>query len=248
MKKYKILSLLFCSALLFGCAADNVDLDKMNAEELYNQAHDYLDKTRYKKAAETFEKLELEYPYSKWATDAKIMGAYAYYKNESYDDAIMALDRFIRFHPGNQNIAYAYYLKAICYYDQISDVNREQGAAKKALEAFAQLKARFPNSKYAADAAQKMLLARDNLAGKEMEVGRYYLARKNYLSALNRFSVVVTDYSQTGYIEEALYRQVELYTVLGLSDEAKTAYDVLKFNYPKGKWTGKAAKIVKDKK
>ena len=127
MKKCKLLSLLFASALLFGCASDDVDLDNMTAEQLYNRAHDYLDETRYKKAAETFEKVELEYPYSRWATDAKIMGAYAYYKNESYDDAVMALDRFIRFHPGNPNVAYAYYLKAICYYDQISDVNREQG-------------------------------------------------------------------------------------------------------------------------
>ena len=247
MKKYKLLSLMFCSALLFGCASDNVDLEKISAEELYNQAHNYLAETRYKKAAETFEKVELEYPYSKWATEAKIMGAYAYYKNENYDDAIMALDRFIRFHPGNQNVAYAYYLKAICYYDQISDVNREQGETRQALEAFNQLVARFPNSKYAADARQKMILARDNLAGKEMEVGRYYLERKNYLSALNRFAVVVINYSQTGYIEEALYRQVEIYTLLGLPTEAKTAYDVLKYNYPEGKWTVKAAKIVKDK-
>ena len=155
MKKCKLLSLLFASALLFGCASDDVDLDNMTAEQLYNRAHDYLDETRYKKAAETFEKVELEYPYSRWATDAKIMGAYAYYKNESYDDAVMALDRFIRFHPGNPNVAYAYYLKAICYYDQISDVNREQGETRRALEAFNQLVARFPDSKYAADADRK---------------------------------------------------------------------------------------------
>ncbi len=248
MKKYKLLSLLFGSVLLFGCASEEINRDNMTAEELYNQAHDYLTETRYKKAAETFEKVELEYPYSRWATDAKIMGAYAYYKNESYDDAIMALDRFIRFHPGNKNVAYAYYLKAICYYDQISDVNREQGETRRALEAFNQLVARFPDSKYAADARQKMILARDNLAGKEMEVGRYYLERKNYLSALNRFSVVVNNYSKTGYIEEALYRQVEIYTILGLSNEAASAYKVLSYNYPKGNWTAKAAGIVKGKK
>lgn len=248
MKKYKLLSLLFCSTLLFGCASDDVDYEKMTAEQLYNKAHDYLDETRYKKAAETFEKVELEYPYSRWATDAKIMGAYAYYKNESYDDAVMALDRFIRFHPGNQNVAYAYYLKSICYYDQISDVNREQGATRQALEAFNQLAARFPDSKYTADARQKMVLARDNLAGKEMDVGRYYLNQKNYLSALNRFSVVVTNYNQTGYIEEALYRQVEIYTILGMPDEAGQAYGVLSYNYPQGSWTTKAQKIVKGKK
>ena len=159
MKKCKLLSLLFASALLFGCASDDVDLDNMTAEQLYNRAHDYLDETRFKKAAET-----------------------------------LALDRFFRFHPGNPNVAYAYYLKAICYYDQISDVNREQGETRRALEAFNQLVARFPDSKYAADARQKMVLARDNLAGKEMEVGRYYLNQKNYLSALNRFSAVVNNY------------------------------------------------------
>ena len=230
MKKCKLLSLLFASALLFGCASDDVDLDNMTAEQLYNRAHDYLDETRYK----------LEYPYSRWATDAKIMGAYAYYKNESYDDAVMALDRFIRFHPGNPNVAYAYYLKAICYYDQISDVNREQGETRRALEAFNQL--------VAADARQKMVLARDNLAGKEMEVGRYYLNQKNYLSALNRFSAVVNNYNKTGYVEEALYRQTEIYTILGMSGEAARAYEVLSYNYPEGSWTAKAQKIVKGKK
>lgn len=248
MKKFSLLPLLLGSLLLFGCASDEVDYEKMTAEQLYNQAHDYLDETRYKKAAETFEKVELEYPYSRWATDAKIMGAYACYKNENYDDAVMALDRFIRFHPGNPNIAYAYYLKAMCYYDQISDVNREQGETRQALEAFRQLEARFPDSEYAADARQKMILARDNLAGKEMEIGRYYLNRKNYLSALNRFSAVVNHYRQTGYIEEALYRQTEIYTILGLHGEAAAAYQVLAYNYPKGAWTAKAGKIVKDGK
>ena len=248
MKKHFFLPAMFAVFLLTGCAGNDVDLNTMGAEELYNQAHVYLEETRYKKSAETFEKVELEYPYSRWATDAKIMAAYAYYKNEDYDDAIMALDRFIRFHPGNANAAYAYYLKAMCYYEQISDVNRGQGEARRALEAFAQLTARFPNSKYAADARQKMLLARDNLAGKEMEVGRYYLNRKNYLSALNRFSAVVADYSRTGYIEEALYRQAEIYTILGLPQEAAAAYQVLSYNYPQSDWTAKAAKIVNREK
>lgn len=247
MKKYKVISLVLGSLLMFGCASDDIDYEKMSAEELYNMAHDNLDETRYKKSAELFEKVELEYPYSKWATDAKIMGAYAYYKNENYDDAIMALDRFIRFHPGNQDIAYAYYLKAICYYDQISDVNREQGATHQALEAFEQLVARFPNSKYAADSRQKIIFARKNIAGKEMEIGRYYLNVNNYLSALNRFSVVVNHYQTTSYIEEALYRQVEIYTILGLPTEAANAYKVLSFNYPKNEWTVKAENIIKGK-
>ncbi len=231
--------------LLCGCASDKDVDEHIAVERLYNRGHKQLVKTKYKKAAETFEKVELEYPYSRWATEAKLMGAYAYYKNENYDDAVMALDRFIRFHPGNENIAYAYYLKAICYFDQISDANRDQGETANALEALQQLVMRFPSSKYADDAREKIVYARGNLAGQEMEVGRYYLAQNNYLSALNRFSGVVSKYQNTAYIEEALYRQVEIYTILGLSTEAQKAYEVLKYNYPKGKWTKKSARIIK---
>lgn len=239
--------MLFISfALLGGCASSkNEDSERLPVERMYNRAHKQLVKTKYKQAAETFEQVELEYPYSKWATEAKLMGAYAYYKNEKYDDAIMALDRFIRFHPGNENIAYAYYLKAICYFDQISDVNRDQGETSKALNAFQQLVMRFPNSKYAADAKQKIIFARSNLAGQEMEVGRYYLGQKNYLSALNRFSNVVNNYQTTSYIEEALYRQIEVYMILGLSKEAKSTYKVLQYNYPKSSWTAKSAELIK---
>lgn len=232
--------------MLNGCASDTSDsAEPVSVEHLYNRGHKLLAKTKYKKAAETFEQVELEYPYSRWATEAKLMGAYAYYKDEAYDDAIMALDRFIRFHPGNENIAYAYYLKAVCYFDQISDVNRNQGETAKALDALQQLVARFPNSKYAPDARQKITFARGNLAGQEMEIGRYYLGQHNYLSALNRFSNVVNNYQTTGYIEEALYRQVEVYTILGLNDEAKAAHRVLEYNYPKGSWTQKSAALIK---
>lgn len=233
-------------SMLGGCASsDKTEDEHISVEHLYNRGHKQLAKTKYKKAAETFERVELEYPYSRWATEAKLMGAYAYYKNENYDDAIMALDRFIRFHPGNENIAYAYYLKAVCYFDQISDVNRDQGETAHALEALQQLVIRFPNSQYAADARRKIVYARGNLAGQEMEIGRYYLGQHNYLSALNRFSNVVDNYQDTDYIEEALYRQTEVYTILGLSGEAAKAHEVLKYNYPKGKWTEKSAQLVK---
>lgn len=248
MAKFRLLLLLlvgFSVAFLSACASDEAAEENMSVEELYNRGHYYMDKTRYKKAAETFEKVELEYPYSKWATEAKLMGAYAHYKDKSYDDAVISTERFIRFHPGNPNIAYAYYLKAMCYYDQIADVNREQGETVKALQSMQQLIARFPNSEYTADVRQKMIFAEDNLAGKEMDVGRYYLNLNNYLSALNRFSVVVENYQQTKYIEEALYRQVEIYTILGLKGEAKLAYDVLAYNYPGNSWTKRAEKIIK---
>lgn len=247
MSKFKaVLLCFFAVALICGCASKPKDADNhKSAEQLYNSAFKLLEKTSYQKAAETFEKVELEHPYSKWATKAKLMGAYAYYKDQKYDDAIISLDRFIKFHPGNKDIAYAYYMKALCYYDQISSVEKDQGNTGKALDALQQVILRFPDTEYAKDAQLKIDLALDHLAGKEMEVGRYYLNQNNYLSALNRFSVVVVEYQTTSHIEEALYRQVEIYTILGLNDEALKAGKVLDYNYPKSKWNKRAKKILK---
>ena len=218
-----------------------------SAEELYTEAHKALEETSYAKAAETFEKVELEHPYSKWATKAKLMGAYAYYKDEKYDDAIISLDRFIKYHPGNQDAPYAYYLKGLCYYEQIAPANRDQSNTLKAKEVFEQLIARYPDSKYAQDARLKIDLTNDRLAGQEMEIGRYYLKEKNYLSALNRFSTVVNLYQTTSHIEEALYRQVEIYVMLGLTSEAKNAEQVLVYNYPKSRWTARARDLISEK-
>lgn len=242
-------SLLTACALLSlcltaGCASKPKEEPK-TAEGLYVQAKEYMDKTSYAKSAETFEKIELEHPYSALATKAKLMGAYAYYKDQKYDDAILAIDRFIKFHPGNKDIAYAYYLKALCYYDQIVDVTKDQSTTEKALNALQQVVLRFPNSEYAKDATLKIDLTRDHLAGQEMEIGRWYLGQQNYLSALNRFSTVVNQYQTTSQIQEALYRQVEIYTILGLNEEARKVYKVLEFNYPDNKWTKQAQKLLK---
>lgn len=233
------------SALFLASCSSKPEETDQTAEVIYLEAHENLENTAYKKAAEGFEKVELEYPYSKWATKAKIMGAYAHYRNQEYDDALMSLDRFIKFHPGNQDIAYAYYLKALCYYDQIPQVAKDQSNAQNALDALYQVVTRFPSTEYAKDASFKIELANDHLAGKEMEVGRYYLTQKNYLSALNRFSVVVNNYQTTSHIEEALYRQVEVYQILGLNDEAQNASKVLSYNYPKSKWAAKAKALIK---
>ena len=226
-----------------GCASTDKDTDQMSAEELYNLAYEKMEQTSYKTAAETFEKVELEHPYSKWAVKAKLMGAYSFYKAKDYDSAIIALDRFIKFHPGNQDVAYAYYLKALCYYEQIVGVEKDQENTRLALQALRQVITRFPNTEYAKDASLKLELTYDHLAGKEMEVGRYYLKQENYLSALNRFSVVVNDFQMTSHIEEALYRQVEIYTILGLKKEAADALRVLERNYPKSLWYQKAAAL-----
>lgn len=244
MKKISGFFALFLGlSLLSACSSTKDIKENQSAEELYNQAYKDLNKTSYAKAAETFEKVELEHPYSKWATKAKLMGAYAYYKDQKYDDAIISLDRFIKYHPGNKDAPYAYYLKALCYYEQITTVDKDQSNTQKALEALEQVINRFPDSKYAQDARLKIDLTRDHLAGKEMEVGRYYLGQNNYLSALNRFSTVVNNYQTTSHIEEALYRQVEIYTILGLNAEAENAKKVLGYNYPDSIWYKKALKI-----
>ena len=234
---------LLTALLLAGCAADKAPSD-LPVENLYNNAFDDLQKTKYKKAAEEFEQVEIEHPYSQWAVKAKLMGAYAYYKNEDYDDAVLALDRFIKYHPGNKDVAYAYYLKGMCYYDQISSADRDQADTEKAEEAFNRLIMLFPDSEYAADARKKVNLTEDYKAGQEMIIGRYYLNNGNYLSALNRFNVVLENYQTTVQIEEALYRQVEIYGILGLNKYAAGYYKILHNNYPDGVWTAKAAKVM----
>lgn len=233
--------------LLSACASDKetVNDEDKSAEVLYNEAYDYLSKTSYSKAAETFDKVEMEHPYSKWATKSKLMAAYSYYKDEKYDDAIASLDRFIRLHPGNKDIAYAFYLKGVCYYDQIAPSEKEQSATKDAYETFSQVITMFPQSEYAADAKAKMALIEDHLAGHEMTVGRYYLQNKEYISALNRFSTVTDVYQTTAQIEEALYREIEIYTILGLTREAIKKEEILRRNYPDGKWTKLAQSLVK---
>jgi len=153
-----------------------------------------------------------------------------------YDDAIAALDRFIELHPGSDKVDYAYYLKALCFYEQISDVRRDQAMSKDALEALETVTNRFPDSKYARDAKYKRDLVQDHLAGQEMEIGRYYQGRKQYQSAMNRFLAVVKEYQTTTHVAEALHRLVECYTALGLKDEATHVAAVLGHNYPGSEW------------
>lgn len=242
MKKiYALLGLVF---LFAACASNKENAEDMSAEDLYNASWENLEKTKYEAAAAGFEKVETDHPYSKWAVKAKLMGAYAYYKNEKYDDAVLALDRFIKYHPGNKDAAYAYYLRGMCFYDQITSADKDQSDTVKAEESFRVLIALFPESKYAEDARKKINLTEDYRAGQEMNVARYYLQSGNYLSALNRFNVVLENYQTTVQIEEALYREVEIYAIFGMEKYADGYYKILKDNYPEGKWTAKAAKIM----
>ena len=242
----KVFALLGLTLMFTACASDKEEWDNMSAEDLYNVSWENLEKTKYEKAASGFEKVETDHPYSKWAVKSKLMSAYSYYKNEKYDDAILALDRFIKYHPGNKDVAYAYYLKGMCYYDRITTADKDQGDTAKAEETFRLLIELFPDSKYAADARQKIKLTEDYQAGQEMNIARFYLHDGNYLSALNRFNSVLENYQTTVQIEEALYREVEIYAIFGMDKYADGYYKILRDNYPNGKWTEKAADIMED--
>src|SRR5271166_4391487 len=205
-------------------------------DDLYNKAMDELVEERYTTAAKTFEEVESQHPYSVWATKSQLMSAYALYEAGNYGEAIIAADRFIQLHPGHRDIAYAYYLKAISYYVQIVDIGRDQKTTELALKALDDVVRRFPDSKYARDAKLKLDFTRDHLAGKEMEIGRYYLNRGQYLAAMNRFKRVVDNFQTTTHVPEALERLVECDLALGLSDEAKANAAVLGYNFPGSEW------------
>ncbi len=205
-------------------------------EQIYDEAAAALKDGKYPKAVQLYQEVERQHPYSELATKGQVMAAYAAYQNLKYDDAIIALDRFIELHPGHPDIAYAYYLKALCYYEQISDVERDQGMTSLALQSMNTVIERFPDTDYAREAILKRDLTRDHLAGKEMEVGRYYLKRKQYNAAINRFMVVIRDYQTTTHTPEALHRLVESYKTLGLEDDALRVAAVLGYNYPGNQW------------
>jgi len=215
-------------------------------EDLYNDATAELDQENYGKAAALFDEVERQHPYSAWATQAQLMSAFSYYQVNKYDDAIIALDRFIELHPGHSSIAYAYYLKALCYYEQIVDVGRDQNNTEKAFEAMSEVVQRFPNTDYARDAKLKIDLARDHLAGKEMEVGRFYLDRGFYLAAINRFRRVIDKFQVTTHVPEALHRLVECYLALGVIDEAQANAAVLGYNFPGSTWYQYSYQLLAD--
>lgn len=226
------------AAALAACSTDSEPEPYVErpVEELYNEAMGDIEDGNYEAAAKSFDEVERQHPYSSWATRAQLMSAYAYYEAEKYDDAIIGLDRFIQLHPGNPDVPYAYYLKALSYYEQISGVGRDQKMTRLASDSLQDVINRFPNSEYARDAKLKLDLTVDHMAGKEMEVGRYYLKQKQYLAAVNRFKLVVDNYQTTSHVPEALYRLVEAYTLLGMQDEAIRAAAVLGHNYPGNEW------------
>jgi outer membrane protein assembly factor BamD len=235
--KAAVFALIATSAVLAGCSGtDEEEYVERPVEELYNEAQDLLESGDPGQAGQAFEEVERQHPYSQWATRAQLMSAYAYYEANSYDEAVAAAERFIELHPGHQDVPYAYYLIGISYYEQISDVGRDQKMTEQALAAFDELRRRFPDSEYARDAELKADLARDHLAGKEMSIGRYYLRRGQYVAAINRFHSVVGRYQTTTHVPEALHRLTEAYLALGLDQEAQKNAAVLGYNFPSSQW------------
>lgn len=240
----RFLSALFvASAIVLSLQACSSTDDKKKANyseakvgTLYNQAMDLLLAQRYKDSAAKFDDVDRQHPYSRWASRAQLMSAYAKYRDKKYDDSIIALDRFIQLHPNSRNIAYARYLKGQAYYEQIKDIRRDQGAARQSMKSFEELVRRNPDSRYARDARRKLDLVRDHLAGKEMDVGRFYLKRNRQLAAIGRFRTVVEKYQTTSHVPEALYRLTAAYAALGITDEARKIAAVLGYNYPASEW------------
>ena len=235
--------------LLAGCAGKKKDevVPEKPVDELYNHAQDLMQQENYRDAAKAFEEVDREHPYSEWATRAEMMAAYAYYMSNQYDDAINAAKRYIELHPGNKDVPYAYYIVGICYYEQISDIGRDQELTHKAMDAFNELVRRFPDSDYARDAKLKLDLATDHLAGKEMEIGRYYEKRQAWVAAINRFRNVVEHYQTTTHVPEALHRLVECYLALGQPEEAQEAAAVLGYNFPGNDWYQRSYALLEGK-
>ena len=254
-----LLAVIGMALAVTGCAgmgAKEVKYFERPVEEIYNTALKELQKGRYFQAAEQFDEVERQHPYSVWARRSMLMAAYSNYQINEYDKAILAAQRFISLHPGNRDVVYAYYLVAISYYEQISDIGRDQKITAEALRALTEVVRRFPTSDYARDARLKIDLTNDHLAGKEMEIGRYYLKQHEYLAAINRFRIVVENFQTTPHVPEALHRLTESYVALGIIDEAQSSAAVLGHNYPGSDWyqdsysllTGKDVRPEENKK
>jgi outer membrane protein assembly factor BamD len=243
-----LLCLVLSAGLLSGCGSfwgkkeitENTD----PPDVIYGKADTLIHKGSYEDAAKEYEEVDINHPYSQEARKAIVMAAYAYYKAGKYDDAVSAADRYLTLHPGTQESDLAQNIIGMAYYDQVLDPKRDQTNAKKALDAYNTLLQRYPNSRYAADATNRVRILRDLLAASEMTVGRYYLRHNNYLAAINRFRTVVSDYQTTEQVEEALMRLTEAYMALGIVNEAETAAAVLGHNFPDSKWYSHAYSLL----
>jgi outer membrane protein assembly factor BamD len=223
----------------FGKSDDDqpaLHLEDEPPDLLYTNGVDALRKDSFSTAVKHFEAIQQNYPYSPWATNAQLMEGYTEYRRNNYTEAVGQLDRFIQLHPTSKDVAYAYYLRSLCFYEQIADISRDQKGTTEALAALREVVNRFPDSAYARDARLKIDLCRDHLAGKEMLIGRYYEKQNLYGAAIGRYQRVVDDFQTTNHTPEALARLTEIYLKLGMVDEAKRTASVLAYNYPGSPW------------
>ena len=241
-----VLLLSGCSSLGLGGGGGGSDTRYVarDVNTLYMAAKEKLDKGQYQIAAALFDEVERQHPYSPWARHAQLMSAFSYYMAQKYNESTSSARRFLSIHPGNKDAPYAYYLIALNYYEQISDVTRDQKITEQALSALGEVQRRYPNTRYAADAGLKIDLVRDHLAGKEMEIGRFYQRRALWLAASLRFKEVVQKYETTTHAPEALYRMTESYLAMGIPEEAKRSAAVLGANYPGSKWYQRAYDLM----
>jgi outer membrane protein assembly factor BamD len=234
-----------CSSFDMFAKKDDTPPDEP-ADRLYNEGLYLLNsKKDAREAVKKFEEVDRQHPYSEWARKSLIMSAYAYYQAGEYDDCVNAAKRYVTLHPGSPDASYAQYLIASSYFEEIPDVTRDQARTERALAALEEVIRKYPTTEYANSSKQKIEVARDQLAGKEMDIGRYYLKKKDYTGAINRFKVVVTKYQTTRHVEEALMRLTESYMALGVVDEAQTAAAVLGHNFPDSQWYKHAYAVVK---
>ena len=252
MSKLKLsaLAVLSCAIALplAGCAGKKTGADTAyvarDVNTLYSLAKQRSDRGQYEEAAKLFDEVERQHPYSVWARRAQLMSAFSYYLAKKYPDAVSSAQRFLTIHPGNKEAPYANYLVAMSYYNQIEDVTRDQRITQQASDSFGELIRRYPQSRYASDARLKLDLINDHLAGKEMEIGRFYQRQGNWLAASTRFRIVIDKYQTTSHTPEALERLVETYLNLGLPDEAHKAAAVLGRNYPGSKWYRRSYELI----
>ena len=242
---------LLASLQLSGCSTSDDDLDLSTyveqtepADVLYNQALANLNAGRLTEASKKFDAVDRQHPYSEFARKSMVMGAFANYRQGKYEEAINGAKRYVQLYPTSEDAAYAQYIVGLSYFRQIRDVTQDQKESRRAIEAMEELTTRWPESEYVEDAQAKVRFARDQLAGKEMQVGRYYLERREYLAGIKRFRYVVENYSNTRHVEEALARLVEAYYAMGLTNEAQTAAAVLGQNYPDSQWYADSYKLL----
>lgn len=234
--------------LVAGCTSTagtkDAFADDQPAGTLYNEGLAYLNAGKLTDAVKSFDEVDRQHPYSEWARKALIMSAFASYRRGRNEDTISSAQRYLTLYPGSPDAAYAQFLIGSSYFRQIPDVTRDQDATRRAMAAMDEIITRYPDSEYAADARNKIIVAKDQLAGKEMQVGRYYLERREFIASVNRFRVVVTEYQDTRHVEEALERLVEANLAMGLTSEAQTAAAVLGHNFPDSPWYKDAYKLL----